>query len=503
MSIDRLVNQKSIFSIVIIIILFALSYFSIFNNLGKFQIRMWDEATYANNSIDMLLSNKSIFVVEHQGKPDLYNTKPPFVIWLQALSMKALGINEFAIRLPSAIFGLLTVLLVYFFCALVLGSKIIGFLSSAVLLTVKGYVGNHVVRTGDLDAVLVFWLTLGLFAFIDLVIKKPRNSFYHFLILTISFTCGFLTKGIAGFFFIHCMVMILFLFNNHKILKEKSLYIAGFITVFFCSSYYFIREFLTPGYINLVLGSEILRYNHEVMSWHVHPFDFYYQNLKTNRFNPFFYILPITLLNPFILKSHKLQTSIYLTIAAVGYFLLISYPAVKLEWYDAPLFPVLSVLIGVSFVETGIFIFNKLNIGWNLFLIEIFLAGVAVLFLFKPYKDIIANTKYPEEQIYSMEFDGAYLKYLEKNRPDIKYFTVFKKENHEEHYDQVLFYIRAYEQQNNHHIKLTQEMNFKKDEIVMICKQLDKVSIQKDYLVEEIDTWQTGTLYRIKDKILK
>lgn len=499
MLIDRFVNRKSLFSAVIIMII-VLSYFPVFNNLGKFQIRMWDEASYANNSIDMLLTNQNIFVVEKQGKSDLYNTKPPFVIWLQALSMKLFGINELAIRLPSAIFGFLTILLVYFFCTNVIGSKIIGFISAGILLTAKGFVGNHVVRTGDLDAVLVFWLTLGLFAFIDLVIKKPKNSFYHFFILTISLTFGFLTKGIAGFFFVPFMFIISVLFNNHKIFKEKYLYISGFITAILCFSYYFIRELLAPGYINLVVESEILRYNHAIMSWQVHPFDYYYQNLKTSRFNPFFYILPLTLINPFILKSNKFLISLYLSIAAVGYFLLISFPAVKLEWYDAPLFPILSILIGLSFVETGLFIFRKLNIKWNLSLIKMILAVAAILFLIKPYKEILRSLKYPEEDIYSMEFDGAYLKYLKINRPDIKSLTVYKKEHNDALYDQVLFYIRAYEQQNNYHIRLTQEMNFQKNEIVMVCKQEDKEKLQAKYSVKEINNWKDGVIFQIVNR---
>ncbi len=207
-------TRGNIISTVIIIIITALSYFPVFHNLDKFQIRMWDEASYANNSIDMLLTNQNIFVVEKQGKPDLYNTKPPFVIWLQALSMKLFGINELAVRLPSAIFGLLTILLVYFFCSNVLESKTIGFISAGILMTARGFIGNHVVRTGDLDGVLVFWLTLGLFAFIDLIIKKPKNSCYHFFILTLSLTFGFLTKGIAGFFFVPFMFIISILFKN-------------------------------------------------------------------------------------------------------------------------------------------------------------------------------------------------------------------------------------------------------------------------------------------------
>lgn len=501
MSIARFINRKSIANITPLLILLVLSCFAVFNNLGKSQIKMWDEATYANNSLDMLLSSNNILVVEHLGKPDLYNTKPPFVIWMQALSMKVFGINEFAIRFPSALFGLLCVLSVYFFCVRILKSKLIGFISAMILVTTKGYVGYHVVRTGDLDAVLVFWLTLGLFTFIDLVITKPKNSFYHFLILSISCIGGFMTKGIAGFFFVPFMLIIMFLYNNHQLFKQKSLYIAAFVTLLFCSAYYFIRELLAPGYIQVVVESEILRYTHKVMTWHVHPFNFYFQNLKS-QFHPFFYILPIVLLNPFILKDNKLKTSIYLTIVAVGYFLLISYPTIKLEWYIAPLFPLLSILIGLSFVEIGIFIFKKLNIRWNPFLIKSLLLGIALIFLFKPYKTIIDSIKHSTNYIFSMELDGAYLKYLKENRPDIKTLTVFKQENHEEDYDQVLFYKRAYELQYNYHIRITQEMDFKKDEIVMVCKEADKERIQKDYIVEEINNWRDGTLFLIKDKAL-
>jgi 4-amino-4-deoxy-L-arabinose transferase-like glycosyltransferase len=490
-------NRKNLFTAFIIIIISVFSYYPIFHNLGKFQIRMWDEACYANNSIDMLLNHQNILVVEKQGVPDLYNTKPPLVIWMQALSMKVFGINEFAVRLPSAIFGFLTILLVYFFCISTIGSRVTGLLSAGILITAKGFISNHVVRTGDLDAVLVFWLTLGLFVFIDLVIRKPENSFRHFLLLTLSLVLGFLTKGIAGFFFIPFIFIISILFKNYKIYRDRNLYISALLVICICSGYYFIREMLAPGYIDTLLGSEILRFNQVVMKWHIAPFDYYFQNLRTTRFVPFFTILPLALILPFILKSNKLLISICLMIAAAGYFLLISIPAVKLEWYDAPLFPVLSVLVAFSFVETGIFIFRKIYLGWNLTFLKIILTGGAILFLIKPYKEILGSLKYPEEDIYALEFDGAYLKYLKTINPEIKILTVYKKEHHEALYDQVLFYIRAYEEQDQYHIRLTQEMNFQKNEIVMVGKPEDQDKILDQYSVRILDSWRSGRVFQI------
>src|ERR1035437_1692152 len=39
-----------------------------------------------------------------------YFEKPPLLYWINALSLKLFGMNEFAARLPSALCGLLTVL---------------------------------------------------------------------------------------------------------------------------------------------------------------------------------------------------------------------------------------------------------------------------------------------------------------------------------------------------------------------------------------------------------
>src|SRR5688572_17362545 len=63
-------------------------------------IRIWDEAIYANNALEMT-ETENLLVLHNNGEPSLYNTKPPLNIWLQALSIRVFGINEFAIRLPS------------------------------------------------------------------------------------------------------------------------------------------------------------------------------------------------------------------------------------------------------------------------------------------------------------------------------------------------------------------------------------------------------------------
>lgn len=492
------ISKEYGYSIISFIVLIVMVYFPVVHEFSSSPIHMWDEATYANNSIDMALGNGNILVIQHLNEPDLYNTKPPFVIWLQALCIKSFGINEFAIRLPSAIFSFLTVIMVYFFCVRNLKSEIIGLIASAILVSSKGFISKHVVRSGDLDSILVFWLVLGLFTFLDYIIRKPDKSIFHFSLLSISLILGFLSKGIAGFFFVPFMFIVACLPFNFWVYTELRLYYSAIITLLSCFLYYVVRESLSSGYLDVVFGSEILRFNSVVMSWHVQPYDFYYDIMKTKHFDAFFHFLPITLITPFVTKSNKFRISIYLLIVSVGYFLLISYPDVKLSWYDAPLYPILSILLSLGLVECLCFLKNKFFISVNQHFINIGLIVFTAFIIYSPYKAILMNNKYNNSQIYSREFDGAYLRHLKESNLDIKNLIVLKKEKHIEHYDQVLFYIRAYNIEDNMQIKLKHEIGFNNGELVMTSQKEFKNEILEEYFVDIINSWKEGVVYHIK-----
>lgn len=488
--------QRKYLSLGIILLVLIISYFPLFYNLDELHIRMWDEAIYANNSIEMA-TNHNLFVVQHEGKPDLFNTKPPFVIWLQAISISFFGINELAIRLPSAIFGLFTVLIIFIFCVKVIKQKVTGLFSILILLTSKGYVGYHVTRTGDLDVFLVFWLVFYSFLFIAVLIQ-PRFKPKHYLpVLSIGVILAFLTKGIAGFFFLPLLMIITFLFGNHKIYRNKLLYIYAFFTLLVCSSYYILREILSPGYLEMVINFEIFRITDVVASWQVHSFDFYIWHIVDN-FYPYYYLVPLTILSPFFFKfgSDRFKISIYLLILLIGYFLLISYPPVKLEWYDAPLYPIMAILIGLTLNQLINLISNLLKPGISK-KVKYTLISIILLAIFTyPYRTIINSFKYPEN-IYGLEMDGAYLRYLKNAFPDIKDITIFKIEPHNRIYDQVLFYKKAFEKQHSYLINISSDSSFKEGEYVIVSKNELKYIVENNYTVTEINNWKSGTLFKI------
>lgn len=103
--------------------------------LGTFPLMDPDEGRYAEIPREMLESRD--FVTPHLcGAKFLY--KPPLIYWMNAASMALLGESEFAARLPSALCGLCTVLLVYWTGRRLLGRRV-GILSALVLGTSAGY----------------------------------------------------------------------------------------------------------------------------------------------------------------------------------------------------------------------------------------------------------------------------------------------------------------------------------------------------------------------------
>jgi len=55
-----------------------------------------DESRQAFNSFEMFL-NGNWLVTTFENKPDLWNTKPPLLIWLQVLFYHLVGTNELAL----------------------------------------------------------------------------------------------------------------------------------------------------------------------------------------------------------------------------------------------------------------------------------------------------------------------------------------------------------------------------------------------------------------------
>jgi 4-amino-4-deoxy-L-arabinose transferase-like glycosyltransferase len=92
---------------VLIIIVAGLLFVPFLGNVNLFD---WDEINFAEAAREMIVT-KNYLTVQIDFQP--FWEKPPLFIWMQLLSMKVFGINEFAARLPNAICGIVTLVVLF------------------------------------------------------------------------------------------------------------------------------------------------------------------------------------------------------------------------------------------------------------------------------------------------------------------------------------------------------------------------------------------------------
>ena len=468
-----------------------LAYIPIFYNLEKPPIFIWDEAIYANNALEMSI-NKNFIVLQNNGKPTLYNVKPPLVIWLQSICIWIFGANEFSIRLPSALAALLTCFAVFYFAKRHFNT-IIGILAVLFLVTSQGYIRVHVARSGDLDSVLVLFITLYALLFFDYLLQTPKNYKPSFLLIGFFVLCAFLSKSVAGLMpLLGLFLGIIAIKKGEDVLKNRFIYVVAFATLILCGSYYFIREQLSTGYLDKVISSEYTRFTSNIMPWHEQPFWFYLTNMYERFYKCYILLLPLTIVGVFS-KNKKVQVFSKLSIVfSVSYFLLISYPKVKLEWYDAPLYPILSLLLAVTISQlVDIITENKLHKTVILFFL--------ILAIFSsPYYKIYNQNKIflPKD---ALEYDGFAIRELSRISPNIKNYKVLLPIKHSEHIDQANFYIKSLNQFNNYNIKLIENIQSIENDDIILCSQIDTLEkLKRQFVTEEISTIHKSKLIRVK-----
>ncbi|HQV76137.1 MAG TPA: glycosyltransferase family 39 protein, partial [Flavobacteriales bacterium] len=125
--------------------------------LGAVHLFDWDEINFAEIAREMLVTGDWL---QPQINYLPFHEKPPLFIWFQAVSMSAFGVNEFAARLPNAICGIVT-LLVLFRIGTRIKNQTFG------LLWVLAYIGSILPHLYFRSGIIDPWFNLFIFLGID------------------------------------------------------------------------------------------------------------------------------------------------------------------------------------------------------------------------------------------------------------------------------------------------------------------------------------------------
>lgn len=186
--------------------------------LGEVHLFDWDEINFAESAREMLETGNYL-QVQINYLP--FTEKPPFFIWMQALSMHFFGVNEFAARLPNALIGIVTML-----SLLAIGKRLkdkyFGLLWA--LVYVSCFLPALYFRSAIIDPVFNLFIFVGIYfasrltendEFID---KKMRRKSRNKAVLYSGFFIGLavLTKGPVGLLLFSLCFLGLFIFNRFK-----------------------------------------------------------------------------------------------------------------------------------------------------------------------------------------------------------------------------------------------------------------------------------------------
>jgi 4-amino-4-deoxy-L-arabinose transferase-like glycosyltransferase len=401
----------------------GISFVSLFIVLGGFfysrlsylPVRIWDEARNAANALEMYLHGHP-FVSYYNGSPDMWNTKPPLLTWLQVCSLHIFGVNEWAIRFPSATASVATGLLIWVFIYRLLRKPWAAFMGGAIFTFNFAYLYNHAGRTGDFDALMILFTTGMCFCFFFYAVENASRWLVLFFVFL---TLAALTKGIAAFMLLPGLAV--FALAQKKIipsLTSRVFWTGLVLTLFFVLGYYFLREKLNPGYLQAVYDNELGGRYLSALEGHEHNFDYYFMNMRQWRYTYWiWFLLPAFLAGDFSGNQTIRKITLFNFLLVMPYFLIISTGKTKLEWYDLPLYPFLSVQIALLLHLAWIKLKLLLPDGLASKLVPLVLF---VVIFFSPIKTAQQVVFHYKEQTWDVDphKPGYYLKYLLRS-PDL------------------------------------------------------------------------------------
>ncbi len=201
--------------------------------LGLVHLFDWDEINFAECAREMLVTGDwSTVTINFQP----FWEKPPLFIWMQATSMYVFGVNEFAVRLPNAICGIIT-LVMLFKIGRSLYDRKFGFLWA--LVYAGSLLPQFYFRSGIIDPWFNLFIFLGLHQFI-LHCNDPGGQGKRIYFAGIFAGLAILTKGPVAIVVLFLCVLAYFIPFRRKEVPGTSSWMKLIATVVIAGSIWFL-----------------------------------------------------------------------------------------------------------------------------------------------------------------------------------------------------------------------------------------------------------------------
>ncbi|MSU56366.1 MAG: phospholipid carrier-dependent glycosyltransferase [Candidatus Taylorbacteria bacterium] len=330
------------------LVLFAsigLGAFLMLFRLEAFPLRDYDEATYGS-IVRESLERQELTPLTLRGKP--WFLKPPLYFSVAYESAKLFGFSEWSLRLPSALFGIFSLLLTYLIALSLTKHRLASVLAVLVLVCNGAFI--EAARQVRFETALVFFLLLGVYSFL-----RGRERPIFLFCIGLSGGAIILTKSLAVILLFPAIGILTLLLWRFSYLKRMWFWlglIGGFLIL--VPWHLFMHRAFGGDFWNTYIMDEALhRVTSTIIGKGVTTFT-YLKHLLRFAEPWFLFAIALVLYNikPFwqrpreFFSAHRGAFASLCIASAI--FLLFALAQTKLFYYLVPLYPFLAITIGYT-----------------------------------------------------------------------------------------------------------------------------------------------------------
>lgn len=221
---------KNNFSLILIVILAAiLRFYQLGQNPPSLD---WDETAHGYNAYSILKTGRDEygykFPLSFRSFDDY---KPPVYTYLVVPTVVAFGLNDFAVRFPSATLGVLAVVFTYLMVFELFKNRSLALLSSLFLAISPWHLQFSRVAFETNSA--IFWSVLGTWAFLRGIRAKSLKITLWMSLAAIAFGANLFMYHNARVFIPIFSIMLLFIFKDWLLINRKYLVVPAIIAIIF------------------------------------------------------------------------------------------------------------------------------------------------------------------------------------------------------------------------------------------------------------------------------
>lgn len=225
----------------LLIVISAIFFFIPF--LGSVHLFDWDEINFAESAREMIVSG-NFSRVQIDFHP--FWEKPPLFFWMQALSMKLFGINEFAARFPNAVIGIFSLITLYF-----IGKRLYD--EKFGLLWALAYLGSFLphlyFKSGIIDPFFNYFIFLSVIFLAKSIRENGENKGLRYAFFAgISIGLATLTKGPVGILIEGITVFVYWATLKFKKISNWKNILVFSISCLVIASLWFVPEMINNGF---------------------------------------------------------------------------------------------------------------------------------------------------------------------------------------------------------------------------------------------------------------